>query len=54
MHQVIQHDMRVRPSVLGRLNGGNKITRGGFFIGGAGYLMGRGVLDSLNSFVLVG
>ncbi|KAJ1421905.1 hypothetical protein B484DRAFT_452587 [Ochromonadaceae sp. CCMP2298] len=54
MHQIINKEMRVRPLVLGQLNGGNKITKKGFFYGGAGYLMGRGVLDSLNSFTLVG
>ena len=34
--------------------GGNKITKGGFFYGGAGYLLTKGLLDRLTSFKLSG
>lgn len=39
---------------MGQLNGGNKVTKNGFFYGGAGYLMGRGLVDILNSHHLSG
>lgn len=34
--------------------GGNKITRGGFFYGGAGYLLTKGLLERLSSNKLTG
>jgi len=34
--------------------GGNKITKGGFFYGGAGYLLTKGLLERLTSFKLSG
>lgn len=40
--------------VLGQLNGGNKVTKSGFFYGGAGYLMSKGLLDVLDGYTLVG
>eukprot|EP01036_Dinobryon_divergens_P024741 gene24741-33215_t len=39
---------------MGHLTGGNKITRGGFFYGGAGYLLTKGILERLVSFKLSG
>lgn len=44
---IILKDLRLYPLVLGQLNGGNKVTRNGFFYGGAGYLIGRYILDLL-------
>ena len=35
------------PLVLGQLTAGKKITRHGFFYGGAGYLMGKAVVEKL-------
>jgi len=38
---------KAAPIVMGQLTQGKKITRHGFFYGGAGYLMGRGVVERL-------
>lgn len=40
--------------VLGQMTGGNKVTKSGFFYGGAGYLMGPRVIAKLNAHVLDG
>lgn len=40
--------------VMGQLTQGRKITRNGFFYGGAGYLMGKAVIDALTSHTIFG
>jgi hypothetical protein len=40
--------------VLGELTLGRKVTQKGFYWGGAGYLFGRPVIESLNSYVMHG
>jgi hypothetical protein len=49
-----REDLLVNNVILGQLSGGRKVTRHGFFYGGAGYLMGKALIDTLNSFVLRG
>lgn len=54
LSQIILNELAKQPIVLGQLNGGNKITKKGFFYGGSGYLMGRGLISVLTSHVLHG
>jgi hypothetical protein len=41
-------------AVLGQLTKGRKITKKGFYYGGAGYLMGKKVIDLMNAYTLDG
>lgn len=41
------HVGQYRDGVLGQLTGGNKVTKGGFYYGGAGYLMTKPLLHRL-------
>lgn len=50
----IMKDMTESPIVLGQLTLGRKITKRGFYYGGAGYLMGKKVLDRLQSHEIIG
>ena len=54
MREIIKKEFHNSPIVMGQLNGGNKITKTGFFYGGAGYLMGRAVINKLLEFKLPG
>jgi hypothetical protein len=54
MTSIIMNELSKSKIVMGQLNGGNKVTKGGFFYGGSGYLMGRATIDVLNSFSLLG
>ena len=54
MSAAIFGSLKDSPLVMGQLNGGNKVTKGGFLYGGSGYLMGRGLIDALNSHTLRG
>ena len=50
LNSFIQTTMRTENVVIGELNGDmRKITARGFYYGGAGYLMGRGILSRLTS-----
>jgi len=51
---LLREDVKQASIAMGHLTGGNKITRGGFFYGGAGYLLTHGLLDKLTSFQLSG
>lgn len=50
----IQEEMVAAPIVLGQLTMGRKVTRKGFYYGGAGYLMGRALIDRLTDYRLMG
>jgi len=50
----IKENMSKDPVVMGQLTQGKKITRKGFFYGGAGYLMGRGLVEKLASSRIMG
>ena len=54
LFNMINNEFRNSPLVMGQLNGGNKITKQGFFFGGAGYLMGRAVIHRLLAHTLPG
>lgn len=54
MTSIILNELSKSKIVMGQLNGGNKVTKGGFFYGGSGYLMGRATIDVLNSYSLLG
>jgi len=54
MHNWIKSDLVNQNSVLGSLTMGKKITRKGFYYGGAGYLFGEAVIKKLLSTTLVG
>jgi len=51
---IIFKELKNNPVVLGQLTGGGKVTNGGHFYGGAGYLMGRGLINKLNGYELDG
>lgn len=54
MSSAVFGSLKDTPQLLGQLNGGNRVTKGGFLYGGAGYLMGKGLIDVLNSHTLLG
>lgn len=51
---LLKDEVRLGNIAMGHLTGGNKITRNGFFYGGAGYLLTKGLLEKLVSYKLVG
>ena len=50
----IRQGLNKRFEVMGQLTYGKKVTKRGFYYGGAGYLMGRPVVEALNGYVLRG
>ncbi len=54
LSSLLNKDFKEKPIVMGQLTAGRKITRHGFFYGGAGYLIGKNVIDRLVSNTLYG
>lgn len=52
-HYINTH-MKENPAIMGQLTMGRKITKHGFFYGGAGYLLGQNILNRLTSHTLMG
>lgn len=49
----INNEMKMEPLLMGQLTGGKKVTRHGFYYGGAGYLLGKMVLSRLSAFQII-
>lgn len=53
-HSYVVNKLMKEYLVLGQLTKGKKITKRGFYYGGAGYLIGKKVIDRLNSHEILG
>lgn len=54
LDRYIREDLIYSRNVLGELTNGKKITKRGFYYGGAGYMIGRKLIEELNGYVLSG